>query len=60
MRGLKPQVTPDLELDDQEDLTQHGAGRPLFADDMDTARRSQLAVDAARASPTTDACRNAH
>jgi hydroxyacylglutathione hydrolase len=89
MRGLKAPVTPDLELDDDEDLTQHGgigrsfwtpghtpgsasvqlptgtvlagdafgesffplhgAERPLFADDLDTARRSQLAIiDAAR------------
>jgi glyoxylase-like metal-dependent hydrolase (beta-lactamase superfamily II) len=84
MKGLKPPVTPDLELDDDVDLTQHGgigrsfwtpghtpgsasvqlptgtilagdafgesffplhgAERPLFADDLDTARRSQLAI----------------
>ncbi|MFE4173215.1 MBL fold metallo-hydrolase [Streptomyces sp. NPDC056909] len=89
MRGSKAPVIPDLELDDDEDLTQHGgigrsfwtpghtpgsasvqlptgtvlagdafgealfprhgAERPLFADDLDTARRSQLAIiDAAR------------
>jgi len=88
-RGSKAPVVPDLELDDDEDLTLlggfgrsfwtpghtagsasvqlptgtvlagdafgeaffplHGAERPLFADDLDTARRSQLAIiDAAR------------
>lgn len=89
MRGLKAPLTPDLELDDEEDLTRHGglgrsfwtpghtpgsasvqlptgtvlagdafgesffplhgAERPLFADDLDATRRSQLAIiDAAR------------
>lgn len=84
MRGVKAPVTPDIELDDEEDLTRyggfgrsfwtpghtpgsasvhlptgtvlagdafgeallprHGAERPLFADDLDITRRSQLAI----------------
>jgi len=88
-RGAKPPVIPDIELDDEVDLTQHGgfgrsfwtpghtpgsasvqlptgtvlagdalseaffplhgASGPTFADDMDSARRSILAItDAAR------------